>query len=143
MKTTGKPHDLGQSLWPNNITRGLLTSGTPARYIDEVSVTGLTSNPTIFDHVIANTDFYGEAIGEKAASWISGVALFSELAVEDLGRKARTLLLKLEQHGWVKLPARRQVRPTGCPRSLPWSWRWTPRPSAAPALSTAIPHPAR
>ena len=107
MKATGKLHDLGQSLWLDNITRGLPTSGTPARYIDELSVTGLTSNPTNFDHVIANTDFYGEAIGENAAFSISDEALFFELAIEDLGRAADLFRPAHEQSrgmdGWVSL----------------------------------------
>ncbi len=66
MKATQQLHDLGQSLWLDNITRGLLTSGTLGRYIGELSVTGLTSNPTIFDHAIRNGDFYDDAIRRKA-----------------------------------------------------------------------------
>ena len=65
MKATKRLHDLGQSLWLDNITRGLLTQGTLRRYIDEFSVTGLTSNPTIFDHAVKNTDFYNDAIRQK------------------------------------------------------------------------------
>lgn len=84
MNTTRKLHDLGQSLWLDNITRELLTSGTLARYIGELSVTGLTSNPTIFDHAIQNGDFYDDAIREKALAGKSGEALFFELALEDL-----------------------------------------------------------
>src|SRR5450631_4270073 len=58
MKPTQQLHDLGQSLWLDNITRGLLTDGTLRRYIDELSITGLTSNPSIFDHAIKKSDFY-------------------------------------------------------------------------------------
>ena len=65
MKATQKLHDLGQSLWLDNITRDLLTSGTLKRYIDELSVTGLTSNPTIFDHAIKNSSSYDVAIRKK------------------------------------------------------------------------------
>ncbi len=84
MNPTRQLHDLGQSLWLDNITRGLLTSGTLARYIRELAVTGLTSNPTIFDHAIANGDFYDDAIRKKALEDKSGEALFFELALEDL-----------------------------------------------------------
>lgn len=65
MKVTQQLHDLGQSLWLDNITRGLLTSGTLGRYISELSVTGLTSNPTIFEHAISDADFYNDAIRPK------------------------------------------------------------------------------
>ncbi len=84
MNTTRQLHDLGQSLWLDNITRELLTSGTLARYISELSVTGLTSNPTIFDKAIKNSDFYDDAIRKKALAGKSGEALFFELALEDL-----------------------------------------------------------
>jgi transaldolase len=88
MKATQQLHDLGQSLWLDNITRGLLTSGTLARYISDLSITGLTSNPTIFDQAIRNTDFYDAAIRQKALADKSGEALFFELALEDLTRAA-------------------------------------------------------
>ena len=88
MKATRQLHDLGQSLWLDNITRGILDDGTLERYIGELSVTGLTSNPTIFDHAIANDDVYDSAIRRKAAEGKSGEALFFELAVEDLVRAA-------------------------------------------------------
>ncbi|MEO8339191.1 MAG: transaldolase [Nitrospirota bacterium] len=84
MNATQELHDLGQSLWLDNITRGLLTSGTLGRYIREFAVTGLTSNPTIFDHAIKDGDFYGDAIRKKAFAGKSGEALFFELALEDL-----------------------------------------------------------
>lgn len=88
MKATQQLHDLGQSLWLDNITRGLLTSGTLGRYISELSVTGLTSNPTIFDQAIGNASFYDAAIREKALAGKSGEALFFELALEDLTQAA-------------------------------------------------------
>jgi transaldolase len=88
MKATQRLHDLGQSLWLDNITRGLLTKGTLHRYITELSVTGLTSNPTIFDHAIKNTDFYDDAIRQKVREGKSGEELFFELALEDLTRAA-------------------------------------------------------
>src|SRR5450830_1728744 len=84
MKATQQLHDLGQSLWLDNVTRALLTSGTLARYVSELSVTGLTSNPTIFDHAIKNGNFYDDAIRKKALAGKSGEALFFELALEDL-----------------------------------------------------------
>lgn len=84
MKTTQQLHDLGQSLWLDNIPREMLTNGTLARYISELSITGLTSNPTIFEHAIKNSDFYDDAIRTKALAGKSGEALFFELALEDL-----------------------------------------------------------
>jgi transaldolase len=100
-------HELGQSLWLDNITRGLLTSGTLARYIGELSVTGLTSNPTIFDKAIRDSSFYDAAIGQKAAAGKSGEALFFDLALEDLTRAA-DLFRPLHDasagiDGWVSL----------------------------------------
>src|ERR1700690_615962 len=88
MKATQALHDLGQSIWLDNITRALLDSGTLKRYIDELSVTGLTSNPTIFDHAIKNSDTYDTEIRESTNK--SAVeALFFELALEDLTRAAK------------------------------------------------------
>ena len=81
-------HDLGQSLWLDNITRDLLRTGTLKRYIDELSVTGLTSNPTIFDHAIKNSTSYDEAIRDRVAHGKSGEGLFFELALEDLAQAA-------------------------------------------------------
>jgi transaldolase len=75
-------------LWLDNITRGLLTTGTLRRYIDEWSVTGLTSNPTIFDHAIENSQFYDDAIRQKTRDGTAGEALFFELALEDLSQAA-------------------------------------------------------
>src|SRR5271167_3077055 len=88
MKPTRKLHDLGQSLWLDNITRDLLNSGTLKRYIDELSVTGLTSNPTIFDQAIKSSTAYDVTIREKLAKGKTGEALFFELALEDLTRAA-------------------------------------------------------
>ena len=88
MKATQQLHDLGQSLWLDNITRDLLDSGALKRYIDELSVTGLTSNPTIFDHAIRNSAAYDAPIREKLRKGQSGEALFFDLALEDLTRAA-------------------------------------------------------
>ncbi len=88
MKATGTLHDEGQSLWLDNITRDLLTTGTLKRYVDDLSVTGLTSNPTIFDHAIKNSSAYDAAIRKKAKEGKSGEDLFFELALEDLTRAA-------------------------------------------------------
>ena len=79
MKATKKLHELGQSLWLDNITRGLLVSGTLHRYIQEFSVTGLTSNPTIFDHAIKNSRDYDAPISQKVKEGKSGEDLFFEL----------------------------------------------------------------
>jgi transaldolase len=84
MKPTQQLHDLGQSIWLDNITRHLLTSGTLQRYIVELSVSGLTSNPTIFDNAIRSSDSYDAAIREKLAAGRSGEDLFFELALEDI-----------------------------------------------------------
>ena len=88
MKPTQKLHDLGQSLWLDNITRELLNSGTLKRYIDDLSVTGLTSNPTIFDNAIKNSAMYDEDISRTASSARSGEDLFFDLALADLTRAA-------------------------------------------------------
>src|SRR5689334_15806862 len=88
MKRTAELHDLGQSLWLDNLTRELLNDGTLQRYIDELSVTGLTSNPSIFDHAIRHGSAYDGSIRRKAAEGKSSEALFFELALEDLTRAA-------------------------------------------------------
>lgn len=88
MKPTQQLHDLGQSLWLDNITRGLLTSGTLRQYIDQFSITGLTSNPSIFDHAIKNSNFYDDAIQQKLKEGKAGEELFFELALEDLKQAA-------------------------------------------------------
>jgi transaldolase len=88
MKATQLLHNLGQSLWLDNITRDLLNSGTLKDYIDELSVTGLTSNPTIFDHTIKNSAAYDVAIREELVKGKTGEGLFFDLALEDLSRAA-------------------------------------------------------
>jgi transaldolase len=88
MKATQLLHNLGQSLWLDNITRDLLNSGTLKRYIDDLSVTGLTSNPTIFDHTIKNSAAYDVAIREELAKGKTGEGLFFDLALDDLTRAA-------------------------------------------------------
>jgi transaldolase len=107
MKATQILHDLGQSLWLDNITRDLVDSGTLKRYIDELSVTGLTSNPTIFDHAVKNSTSYDPAIREKLSQGTSGEALFFELALDDLTRAADLFRPIHDQtkgvDGWVSL----------------------------------------
>jgi hypothetical protein len=88
MKATQALHDLGQSLWLDNITRELLTSGTLKKYIDELSVTGLTSNPTIFEHAIKNSSAYDGAIKKLLQAGKSGENLFFEIALEDITQAA-------------------------------------------------------
>src|ERR1700748_1585214 len=107
MKATKQLHDLGQSLWLDNITRDLLERGTIKRYIAELSVTGLTSNPTIFDHAIKNSAAYDTPIREKLLKGQSGEGLFFELALEDLTRAADMFRPIHERtsgvDGWVSL----------------------------------------
>ncbi len=88
MKPTQQLHDLGQSLWLDNITRDLLNDGTLKRYIDELSITGLTSNPTIFDHAITHGETYDSEIRRLQENGLSGEDLFFELALQDLTRAA-------------------------------------------------------
>jgi transaldolase len=89
MKATQQLHELGQSLWLDNITRTMLDDGTLARYIADLSVTGLTSNPSIFEAAMAEGDAYDAGIKAKSAAGLSGEALFTELALEDLRRAAK------------------------------------------------------
>src|SRR5215475_4521927 len=107
MKPTQKLYRAGQSLWLDNITRDLLTSGTLERYIDELSVTGLTSNPTIFDHAIKNGTAYDAAIRERLRAGKSGEELFFEIALEDITRAADLFRPVHERtsgvDGWVSL----------------------------------------
>ncbi len=107
MKATQQLHNLGQSLWLDNITRDLLNSGTLKRYIDELSVTGLTSNPTIFDHAIKNSTAYDASIREKVRIGKSEEALFFELALEDIQRAADLFRPAHDRtdgvDGWVSL----------------------------------------
>jgi transaldolase len=107
MKPTRALHNLGQSLWLDNITRNLLRAGVLRHYIDELSVTGLTSNPTIFDHAIKNSSDYDDAIRRKIAEGESGEQLFFELALEDL-TEAADLFRPIHDRtggvdGWVSL----------------------------------------
>ncbi len=107
MKATRKLHDIGQSLWLDNITRDLLESGTLKRYIDELSVTGLTSNPTIFNNAIKNSSDYDSAIRSKLKAGKSGEALFFELAIDDVTRAADLFRPVYDRtrgvDGWVSL----------------------------------------
>jgi len=107
MTITQQLHDLGQSLWLDNITRGILDNGTLRRYIDELSVTGLTSNPTIFDEAIGGSSLYDAGIRQKARAGLEGEALFVELALEDLCRAADMFRPVHERtrgiDGWVSM----------------------------------------
>ena len=107
MKATKLLHDLGQSIWLDNITRSLLDSSTLKRYVDELSVTGLTSNPTIFDHAIKNSGAYDDSIREKLIRGKSGETLFFELALDDITRAAALFRTVYDQtdrvDGWVSL----------------------------------------
>jgi transaldolase len=107
MNPTKKLHDLGQSLWLDNITRDLLNSGTLQRYIDEWSVTGLTSNPTIFDHAIRNSADYDSDIARLSSRGTKAEDLFFELALADLTRAAdllRPIFTRTDGvDGWVSL----------------------------------------
>jgi transaldolase len=106
VKATQALHELGQSLWLDNITRGMLEAGQIRRYIDGYAVTGLTSNPSIFDKAIESGD-YDEAIRAKAGAGLSGEGLFFELAIEDVQRAADEFLPVHERtdgvDGWVSL----------------------------------------
>jgi len=107
MKGTQQLHDAGQSLWLDNITRDLLDRGTLERYINELSVTGLTSNPTIFDRAISHSNSHDAETGKLMASGLSGEDVFFELALEDL-RRAADLFAPVHERtatvdGWVSL----------------------------------------
>jgi transaldolase len=107
MKPTQQLHELGQSLWLDNITRTILDDGTLARYIDELSVTGLTSNPTIFDKAIGGGNAYDAQIAELREQGLEGEDLFFELAITDL-RRAAELFRPINERtddvdGWVSL----------------------------------------
>jgi transaldolase len=92
LKPTEALHNLGQSLWIDDITRDMLDSGTLKKYIGEYSVTGLTSNPTIFDNAISKSDSYDSEVEQLAKAGYSGEALFFELALQDLSRAADLFL---------------------------------------------------
>ena len=107
MKSTRLLHNMGQSLWLDNITRDLLNTGTLRRYIEELSVTGLTSNPTIFDHAIKNSSAYDQAIVQGLRSGKASEALFFDLALDDITRAA-DLFRPIHERtngvdGWVSL----------------------------------------
>jgi transaldolase len=107
MRATQQLHSAGQSIWLDNITRDLLNSGTLKSYIDELSVTGLTSNPTIFDQAIKNSPAYDVAIRKGLAKGRSGEELFFDMAIEDLVRAADLFRPVFDQtnaiDGWVSL----------------------------------------
>jgi transaldolase len=134
MKATQLLHNLGQSIWLDNITRDLLSSGTLKRYIDELSVTGLTSNPTIFDHAIKNSNAYDVAIRAGLAKGKSGEALFFDLALEDLTQAADLFRPIYDRtngvDGWVSL----EVSPT-------LAYETTNTLAAAKALHARAGHP--
>ncbi|WP_293371788.1 transaldolase [Nevskia sp.] len=107
MNPAQRLHALGQSLWLDNITRTMVADGTLARYIDTIAVTGLTSNPTIFEQAIAKGTAYDAAIREKAAAGLADEALFFDLAIEDLSAAAQLFVPEFERSkgvdGWVSL----------------------------------------
>ncbi len=107
MKATHQLHDAGQSIWLDNITRALLSSGGIARYIKDLSVSGLTSNPTIFDNAIKNSNDYDAAIGAGTSAGKSGEEVFFDLALDDLTRAADLFrpIHEATDHvdGWVSL----------------------------------------
>jgi transaldolase len=112
MNATRQLYELGQNLWLDNMTRDLLSSGQLARYIREFSITGITSNPTIFDQALMHGDAYDDAILEKSAANVSDEALFFDLALDDL-RQAADLLRRVHEandgdDGWVSV----EVSPT-------------------------------
>jgi transaldolase len=107
VKPTQQLHELGQSLWLDNITRSILDDGTLARYIEEFSITGLTSNPTIFDKAIAEGNAYDEQIAELRRGGLESEELFFEVALTDLRRAAEKFEPVHERtdgvDGWVSL----------------------------------------
>src|SRR6266498_1073889 len=113
MKPTQKLHHDGQSLWLDNITRDLLTSGTLQTYIDDLGITGLTSNPTIFDQAFLTTDAYDDAITDAAGQGLSEEEIFFDLAIEDL-QGAADLFIKIPATG-EGLPAIEEAIFAGVP----------------------------
>src|SRR5689334_21849338 len=107
MKPTRSLHDAGQSLWLDNITRELIQSGGLQRSIEDFSITGLTSNPTIYQHALEKGDVYDSSIRAKTAAGLRGEALFQELELEDLTRAADLFRPVHEAtggvDGWVSL----------------------------------------
>jgi len=133
MNPTQRLHDLGQSIWLDNITRDMLNNGTLKRYIDELAVTGLTSNPTIFDHAIKNSATYDDPIRQKVKAGEAGEDLFFGLAVEDLSRAADLFHPIHERTNGVE---------AGSPSRSPRSWPTTPRARWRPPRA-CISRPAR
>jgi len=134
MKATKKLHDIGQSIWLDNITRALLTSGGLKRYIDDLSVTGLTSNPTIFDLAIRNSADYDGAIRTKTGAGLADEKLFFELALEDLTQAADLSRSKFRRSSRTT-PKARSRRPaifTGARNGPTCSSRFPARAKAAP-----------
>lgn len=113
MKATQLLHQFGQSIWLDNITRDLLDSGTLRQYITELSVTGLTSNPTIFDHALKKSNAYDDSIRAGLKQGRSGEALFFDLALEDITRAADEFRATFERtngvDGWVSLEVSPQL----------------------------------
>jgi len=107
MKATQLLHNLGQSIWLDNITRDLLDSNTLKHYVNELSVTGLTSNPTIFNNAIQKSTAYDRGIGKKFAEGKSSEEIFFDLALEDLTRAADLFRPIYDRtngvDGWVSL----------------------------------------
>ena len=107
MKPTQKLHRQGQSLWLDNITRDLLTDGTLQGYIDDLGITGLTSNPTIFDHAFDTSDAYDDGIRAAAAEGVPDEEAFFRLAIEDLQGAADLFRPTWDRtngtDGWVSL----------------------------------------
>src|SRR5438094_780641 len=134
MKGTRRLHDAGQSIWLDNLTRGLLRSGGLKRYVDEFLVTGLTSNPTIFDNAIRGGQDYDPAIRDKISAGRAGEALLFDLVLEDLTQAADLFRpiheLTNRVDGWVSLALRGQLgvavgkQTYGAYRELLASDRW-------------------
>src|SRR3954466_7601024 len=107
MKATRLLHNLGQSIWLDNITRDLLESGTLRHYIDELSVTGLTLNPTIFERAITGSSSYDDQIRQAMAVGKSGEAVFFGLALEDITQASDMFLAVHDRtngvDGWVSM----------------------------------------
>ena len=139
MKATQQLHHLGQSLWLDNITRGLLTSSTLGRSISELSVTGLTSNPTIFDQAIGNAGFYDAAIRQKALAGKSGEALAIKYKVPDAlrNRLGTAIAMRSYQAYCDLLAAPRWQKLAGAgarPQRLLWASTGTKDPDASDTL---------
>ena len=135
MKATKTLHDLGQSLWLDNITRDLLNSGTLRRYIDELSVTGLTSNPTIFDHAIKNSTRLRRGDPRKLSEGQIGRGLFFELALEDITRPPICSGRSTTGQRRGRLGVAGSLAAAG-PRHRPAPWRRPRNCSAAPDSPT-------